>query len=200
MIISNREQHRRECAFLVFCDARITPAAITREIEKSHNVDIHHVEAQESAWGLSKKLYRFHVDYDPGVVVLISGASNSYRPVLTKLTRCGWRVQLIHPKNTCKEITEYVDESCSVESFLGSDIEHTNVVIDFPNSAYFVLSELNKSDLAIEMFNNVAEQYESKVIYFNERTAEAVIELRAFDVERFELFDILASEQANYRQ
>lgn len=37
------------------------------------NVDIHHVESHESSWGICKKLHRFHVDYDPGVVALISG-------------------------------------------------------------------------------------------------------------------------------
>lgn len=56
--------------------------------------------------------------------------------------------------------------------------------MDYPNTAYFALGELGRADAAIEMLNNVAEQYESKVIYFNERAAEAVIELKAFDVER----------------
>ncbi|KHN84350.1 hypothetical protein Tcan_06859 [Toxocara canis] len=147
------------------------------------NVDIHHVEAQESAWGICKKLYRFHVDYDPGVVLLISGASTAYRPVLAKLVRCGWRVQLIHPENTPKELTERADESCSLEAILGCGIGENNAMVDFPNTAYFGLSELGRTDLAIEMLNNVAEQYESKVIYFNERAGEAVIELRAFDIE-----------------
>uniref|UniRef100_A0A0M3ISU7 Tetratricopeptide repeat protein n=1 Tax=Ascaris lumbricoides TaxID=6252 RepID=A0A0M3ISU7_ASCLU len=111
-------------------------------------------------------------------------ASTAYRPVLTKLTRCGWRVQLIHPENTPKEIVEQADESCSLETILGGDVGENNATVDYPNTAYFALGELGRADAAIEMLNNVAEQYESKVIYFNERAAEAVIELKAFDVER----------------
>uniref|UniRef100_A0A915PZZ1 PHD-type domain-containing protein n=1 Tax=Setaria digitata TaxID=48799 RepID=A0A915PZZ1_9BILA len=178
------EHHARECAFLVYCDARFTPLAITRELAKSPNVDIHHIESHESSWGICKKLHRFHVDYDPGIVALISGASAAYGPVLTKLSRCGWRVQLFHPSNAPRDYVDYGDHNWPVERLLDGEIGAINISTNFPHTVYFLVSELCNSDESLSFLSTVTEQYESNVIYFNEKAAEAVVELKAFDVER----------------
>lgn len=56
--------------------------------------------------------------------------------------------------------------------------------MNFPHTVYFLISELYNSDESLGFLSNVTEQYQSNVIYFNEKAAEAVIELKAFDVER----------------
>ncbi|KAL3985567.1 hypothetical protein ACH3XW_39150 [Acanthocheilonema viteae] len=184
-IVENLDEHYpRECAFLVYCDARFTPLAVTRELAKSLNVDIHHIESHESSWGICKKLHRFHVDYDPGIVALISGASAAYGPVLTKLSRCGWRIQLFYPENTPREYVDYGDHNWSIERLFDGGTGNINISVNFPHTVYFLVSELCSSDESFGFLSNVTEQYESNVIYFNEKAAEAVIELKTFDVER----------------
>uniref|UniRef100_A0A1I7W4K6 NYN domain-containing protein n=1 Tax=Loa loa TaxID=7209 RepID=A0A1I7W4K6_LOALO len=180
------EHHPRECAFLVYCDTRFTPLAITRELAKCSNVDIHHIESHESSWGICKKLHRFHVDYDPGVLALISGASVAYGPILTKLSRCGWCVQLFHPENAPRDYVDYGDHNWSVERLLDGEIGNINISVTFPHTVYFLVSELCNSDESFGFLSNVTEQYESNVIYFNEKAAEAIVELKAFDIERIE--------------
>lgn len=39
-------------------------------------------------------------------------------------------------------------------------------------------------DVTVGFLSNITEQYESKVIYFNNKAAEAIVEIKAFDVER----------------
>lgn len=34
-VVEHLEANPRECGFIIFCDARITPVAVTREFEKS---------------------------------------------------------------------------------------------------------------------------------------------------------------------
>uniref|UniRef100_A0A0R3S0E3 ANF_receptor domain-containing protein n=1 Tax=Elaeophora elaphi TaxID=1147741 RepID=A0A0R3S0E3_9BILA len=187
-VVENLDDHYpRECAFLVYCDTRFTPLAVTRELAKSPNVDIHHTESHESSWSICKRLHRFHVDYDPGVLALISGASTAYGPVLTKLTRCGWRIQLFHPENTPCDYLDYGDHNWAIERLLDEGTGNINISINFPHTVYFLISEVGNSDESLGFLSNVTEQYQSNVIYFNERAAEAVIELKALDVERFEL-------------
>lgn len=66
------------------------------------------MEAQESAWGICKKLYRFHVDYDPGIVVLISGEfiefikGNSMNLGAKFLNKESWKLLLISFENYLK--------------------------------------------------------------------------------------------------
>lgn len=50
---------------------------------------------------------------------LWTGASATYNSVLTKLSRCGWRVQLFHPEDTPKDYLEFGDNNWSVEQMLG---------------------------------------------------------------------------------
>ncbi|KAM3716337.1 Negative regulator [Dirofilaria immitis] len=178
------EYHPHECAFLVYCDARFTSIAITRELTKSSDIDIHHIESHESSWIICKKLHRIHVDYDPGVIALISGPSTAYGPILTKFSRCGWHVQLFHPENAPKDYIDYGDHNWPVERLLGSEIEDININVNFPHTVYFLVSELCNNDESLGFLSNVTEQYESNVIYFNEKATEAIVELKAFDVER----------------
>lgn len=181
-VMGNLDEHPRECAFLVYCDTRYTSLAVTRELEKAMNVDVHHVEVHESAWGICKKLHRFHIDYDPGIITLISGPSAAYGPVLTKLSRCGWRVKLIHPENTPKSFTALGDCNWSVESLLDGG-DNINVGVKFPHTSYFLVSEGCNTDASLGFLSSVTEQYESRVVYFNAKTAETVLELKANDVE-----------------
>ncbi|MFH4976591.1 hypothetical protein AB6A40_003300 [Gnathostoma spinigerum] len=184
VVVSSIDEQCRECAFVVYCDTRITSAAVTREIEKSPNVDIFHVEAHESAWGICKKLHRFHNDYEHGVIALITANSSSFGPVLTKLSRCGWRVHLFHAEMSPKDFLDYADENWSVENILDDELRGVNSATNFPNTAYVLISELDKEDGTIESLSNSTEQFESRVVYYNEKVAEAVLELKAFDVER----------------
>ncbi|VDK85803.1 unnamed protein product [Litomosoides sigmodontis] len=178
------EHYLRECAFLVYCDARFTPLAVTRELTKSSNVDIHHVESHESSWAICKRLHRFHADYDPGVVALVSGASVAYGPVLTKFSRCGWRIELFHPENTPKDYIGYGDHNWSIERLLDGGSGNVNLNTDFAHTVYVLVSELYSSDESFGFLSNITEQYESNIIYFNQKAAEAIIELKAFDLER----------------
>ncbi|KAK6109072.1 hypothetical protein QQG55_34525 [Brugia pahangi] len=177
------EYYPRECAFLVYCDARFTPPVITRELAKSTNVDINHIESNESSWAICKKLHRFHSDYDPGIIALISGASAAYGPVLTKLSRCGWHIQLFHPENTSREYAHYGDRNWSIERLLDGEIENININTNFPHTVHFLITELCNNDESLGFLTNITEQYQTRVIYFNEKAAEAIIELKAFDIE-----------------
>ncbi|EJW76689.1 hypothetical protein WUBG_12403, partial [Wuchereria bancrofti] len=53
-------------------------------------------------------------------------ASAAYGPVLTKLSRCGWHIQLFHPENTSREYAHYGDRNWSVERLLDGEIENIN--------------------------------------------------------------------------
>ncbi|MCP9260686.1 hypothetical protein DINM_004068 [Dirofilaria immitis] len=98
---------------------------------RKEDIDIHHIESHESSWIICKKLHRIHVDYDPGVIALISGPSTAYGPILTKFSRCGWHVQLFHPENAPKDYIDYGDHNWPVERLLGSEIEDINKEDEF---------------------------------------------------------------------
>uniref|UniRef100_A0A0N5CTG7 Methyltransferase n=1 Tax=Thelazia callipaeda TaxID=103827 RepID=A0A0N5CTG7_THECL len=110
-------------------------------------------------------------------------ASVTYGPVLTKLSRCGWRVQLFHPEKASKDFTDYGDANCTIERVLGTPIDDYTSVTYFPNTVYFLVNHIVNGE-TLGFLSNITEQYESNLVYFNEKVGEAVVELKAFDMER----------------
>lgn len=103
--------------------------------------------------------------------------------MLTKLSRTGWHICLVHPRDTPKDFIDYADENFVVECLIDGNLQEIAAPPNFQQTAWILITGMPKAETPIIHLNDLNDKYESRVIYFNEVVGEAVIELKAFDVE-----------------